>query len=227
MEIKSLDFYCERIDTSFWSEPTNALTNIMILIGGIIGYRLISSLPKSQMRKDALLASYFAIITAIGSFLFHTFANNLTIVLDIGPISLFEITVINFFLLYHFNWKKVSRWIFLIVFVIISIGLDFVLRDILNGSLTYFPSLALILTFGVKLWKREQYKIAKYTLAGFLSFCIALTARSSDMAICESFPLGTHFLWHSVNGLVIYFLLMALYESALFFSLYSDRIQKS
>ncbi len=41
MEIKSLDFYCERIDTSFWSEPTNALTNIMILIGGVIGYRLI------------------------------------------------------------------------------------------------------------------------------------------------------------------------------------------
>ena len=27
----SLDFYCERTDAGFWSEPVNALTNLLIV----------------------------------------------------------------------------------------------------------------------------------------------------------------------------------------------------
>jgi hypothetical protein len=29
------------------------------------------------------------------------------------------------------------------------------------------------------------------------------------MAVCDALPLGTHFLWHSLNGLALYLLLRA------------------
>ena len=32
--------------------------------------------------------------------------------------------------------------------------------------------------------------------------------------MCGSFPLGTHFLWHSLNGLVLYLLLRAAIKHA-------------
>jgi hypothetical protein len=38
---------------------------------------------------------------------------------------------------------------------------------------------------------------------------VSLVFRSIDQAVCASFPLGTHFLWHCLNGLVLYLLLRA------------------
>jgi hypothetical protein len=35
-------------------------------------------------------------------------------------------------------------------------------------------------------------------------FSLSLVARSVDAAICPVFPLGTHFAWHLLNGLVLY-----------------------
>jgi hypothetical protein len=35
-------------------------------------------------------------------------------------------------------------------------------------------------------------------------FCVALVCRSIDLVVCRQFPIGTHFLWHLLNGLVVY-----------------------
>jgi len=37
-------------------------------------------------------------------------------------------------------------------------------------------------------------------------FFAAFAARSSDMPVCDSFPLGTHFLWHLLNATLLYLL---------------------
>ena len=37
--------------------------------------------------------------------------------------------------------------------------------------------------------------------AGIL--CLSLTARSLDLGHCEDFPLGTHFLWHILNAVML------------------------
>lgn len=38
---------------------------------------------------------------------------------------------------------------------------------------------------------------------------MSLTMRSIDNALCGSLPLGTHWLWHLLNALVLYLLLRA------------------
>jgi hypothetical protein len=35
---------------------------------------------------------------------------------------------------------------------------------------------------------------------------VSLVARSSDMPICNVFPLGTHFIWHLLNATLLYLL---------------------
>jgi hypothetical protein len=35
-------------------------------------------------------------------------------------------------------------------------------------------------------------------------FAVSLTFRTLDNAVCDTLPLGTHFLWHVLNGCVLY-----------------------
>jgi len=38
-------------------------------------------------------------------------------------------------------------------------------------------------------------------------FTVSLALRTIDLAACETFPVGTHFLWHLLNAAVLYVLL--------------------
>ena len=35
-------------------------------------------------------------------------------------------------------------------------------------------------------------------------FCASLVFRTIDELVCPSFPIGTHFLWHLLNGGLLY-----------------------
>jgi threonine/homoserine/homoserine lactone efflux protein len=39
---------------------------------------------------------------------------------------------------------------------------------------------------------------------------VSLFMRSIDNAVCNVFPLGTHFMWHGFNSLLIYILMRQL-----------------
>jgi hypothetical protein len=38
-------------------------------------------------------------------------------------------------------------------------------------------------------------------------FAGSLALRTADFAVCDAFPLGTHFIWHVLNAMVLYVLL--------------------
>ena len=211
MLLKSIDIYCERIDSSFWSEPVNALTNLCIFIAGLYAYRIVTHFSPSKKKKYILCTSAMAMITAIGSFLFHTFANVLTMWMDIIPITLFQILSINFFLEFIFKTKLLYRIIFLFGFVFLSLflhGESF--AKYLNGSLTYLPSIIVLIVFAIITTFKGYKNTGRFTLLGVGVFCISIFMRSIDMKVCTDFPLGTHFLWHSLNGVLIFLLLKAM-----------------
>ncbi len=213
MLFKSLDIYCERVDASFWSEPVNALTNIFIFLAGFLGFKVILRLRKSSGKKQALIAASMAMVTGCGSFLFHTFANVLTMWLDVIPIILFQIFSINFYLQYIFNRKLLFRGSFLVIFVGLSLYLQTEkFNTYFNGSMLYFPSIITLIVFGILCLKQKFYEVGKYTLVGVSVFVISISARSMDMSVCEKFPLGTHFIWHSLNGILIFCLLLAIFK---------------
>jgi hypothetical protein len=41
---------------------------------------------------------------------------------------------------------------------------------------------------------------------------LSLVVRSNDLLICNVFPAGIHFVWHCLNGAVLYLLLKGIIE---------------
>ena len=72
--------YCERTADTFWAEPINATTNLAFIIAAYMLLRVY----KQQKLQDRSLLTLIALVAIIGagSFLFHTFANGLTLLAD-------------------------------------------------------------------------------------------------------------------------------------------------
>jgi hypothetical protein len=194
-----LEMYRERSgDPAFWAEPLNALTNASFVVAAGFGLDL-------AIRRRVLLPAAVALISlaaaiGCGSFLFHTLPSPQTKWLDIIPITLFQIL---FLWLISRKLLSSSRWMSAAI-VLVVVGCAFALMPFhkpLNGSLFYIPPWMAMLAFGA-LWAKRS-KAEPYLLLGAACFfALAITARSIDWIVPWSY--GTHFLWHLLNGLVVY-----------------------
>lgn len=204
--LSPLDFYCERIDTSFWSEPINALTNLSPLVAGLVGMYL--SLQNQSHRF--LLVSSVVSLAGLGSFLFHTFANQWSYWLDVVPIFIFQVLLLEYFLtsllMLNSKFKIIAMAVFMFTTVFFA---QPTYRTMFNGSLPYFPSLLALGVMVYSAYRRREKSVQTSLVLAFISFTLALLARSLDSAVCDIFPLGTHFLWHLFNGAALYALIQA------------------
>ncbi len=199
-----LHIYRERSgDPSFWAEPLNALSNASFLIAATLAIDL--AIRKQALKPSTLALASLAGVIGYGSFLFHTVPSYPTMWLDIIPIALFQI-----FFLWMISQKLLScsGWVSAGI-VIVVLGSSIVLKPIhqpLNGSLFYIPSFLAMLAFSA-LWAK-RCDAEPYLLGGMACFfALAITARSIDWIV--PWPIGTHFLWHLLNGFVVYMALRA------------------
>lgn len=177
-----IDLYCERLVTGFWAEPLNAASNLAFLAVACILW------PRHR-----LLAILLAGI-GLGSFLFHTTATGWARGLDIAGIGLFQFTLVGLYLRNVIGWGRgPTAWALLLLGA--AVGAARLAPDLLNGSLTYIPVLAVTLGMG---WddRRAGRPRPNTLLVAAALFAIALFLRSADMALCDEFRWGTHFLWH-------------------------------
>ncbi len=72
----------------------------------------------------------------------------------------------------------------------------------LNGSLQYAPAVLALAVFTVIAWVRGS-ALKGWVTAALAVFLVSLTARTLDPAACARWPLGLHWLWHLMNGLLI------------------------
>lgn len=195
-----VDLYCERVGPGFWAEPVNALTNI----GFVFAAWFIWRIAVRKQAHDSSIAAMTGMIAAIGigSFLFHTMATPFTRWLDIIPIFLFQLLYIGFYTRRVINLPVAVIGILLLVFLGASVyGRQF--PDVINGSLIYAPALLVIFVLG--LYHYQSQNAERSLLLGAASlFLLSIFFRSIDNMICTQFVLGTHFLWHILNALVIY-----------------------
>ena len=88
--------------------------------------------------------------------------------------------------------------------------------ECLNGSLVYVPALLAMAIVGGLLAERK-HPAAPYILWAALIFAISVAFRSLDLALCDAYQfqdrkIGTHFVWHLLNGLALFLLLRASLE---------------
>ena len=220
--------YCERLNTSFWAEPVNALSNLAFLIAAaMLLTRLIRARrPLPKMIDIVLLIGLLGSI-AVGSFLWHTLAAPWSEWADIVPILLF----ISLYLLSYlvriarFTPLLVLGWFML--YHVVNIGLQiWIPPQTLNGSMFYLPTLASLILMGAYS-KRIRHPAANRMLLAGALFALSIILRTVDFALCPLWPIGTHFIWHILNAYILYILTLALLRWPLPPGLASSAISKN
>jgi hypothetical protein len=51
--------------------------------------------------------------------------------------------------------------------------------------------------------KARAHPASPYILAASIVLLVSVFFRTTDILICPALPIGTHFLWHLLNGLVL------------------------
>ncbi len=209
---ESINIYCERLGPEFWAEPVNAASNIAFIIAAVIGVR---EARKNDLRSGWVnLLCFLAFCIGIGSFMFHTFAQRWAGIADVVPILLFILVYLFTAARYLFG----LRWLYAVPAAIAAFGLALLARggvlmiatkEQLNGTEGYAPALALLMGSAIILAIMRR-TAAKWIAAATIVFIASMGARIADVHVCETFPIGTHFLWHIFNGIMIALLLIAI-----------------
>ncbi len=212
-----LDFYCERTDAAFWSEPFNAATNAAFLVAAALAFRRWRAAGGGDPAVLALICVVVAV--GIGSFLFHTVATRWALYADVVPIQLF---IVGYFLLAVRRFAGLGRWTGLAAtaaFLLLARELPGLTPSWLRGGSGYLGGLVALFGLGSLLaaeigrgppagLSADAQRAAGLSLiVTGVVFLASLTARSFDLQACRYLFTGTHPVWHILNAVVLYRLL--------------------
>jgi len=195
-----IDGYCERLEPGLTAEPLNALSNLAFLVAAFVMWPRVRG--EGLGGADALVGMLAVI--GIGSLLFHTFATVWAAAADVLPIgvfSLFYIYVANrSFLGLGRAWSLAGVLAFLPFAAVVSALLAPV--PFVGISSFYWPLVIVIV--GYAIWLRSRSPRAAQGLAlGAAILTLSLIFRSLDMVGCTFWPMGTHFVWHLLNAVML------------------------
>jgi hypothetical protein len=202
---RSVNSYCERTDASYWSEPVNALSNAGFLVAAVLAWRLAARADDGAAKALAVILG----VIGIGSYLFHTHAQVWAMVADVVPIQIFILVYLALATIRFFGapwWAGVAA---AAAFVPASALLARALAAAfgpMNGSVGYAPVPILIVAYAGLIARRKP-AVARGLAAGAAMLALSLLFRTVDAAVCAAFPLGTHFLWHLVNALMLWWMI--------------------
>jgi hypothetical protein len=196
--LAEVDGYCERLGPGYWAEPVNALTNAAFLIAAALVWRRAAGWPLARALTLVLAA------IGVGSYLFHTHANRLTGILDVTPI-------LGFILLYVFaasrdmlglrGWQAGLATLAFLPYAAATVPLWSRVPG-LGSSAGYAPVPVLILAYAWLLRHRAP-ATARGLGVGAGVLVVSLVFRTLDYPLCDLIPVGTHFLWHVLNGAML------------------------
>lgn len=210
-----LSDYCERQSAAFWAEPANALSNAAFLIAAAAAF---AAWRRGGADYPALALIVVTALVGVGSFIFHTVATRGAELLDVIPIAIFIYSYFLLALRRFFGVAAPSAIALTVFFAIASYAIGETAHG-LNGSQNYLPALFALVVFSLLLrWRRERAMTASRTARGLaeaaLAFSVSLCFRTVDRAVCAALPVGTHFVWHMLNAVVLYLLLRTLVDYA-------------
>lgn len=210
-----VDLYCERLGPGLWDEPLNAVSNLAFIAAGLW---LLPALRRTFAPGPAppsfRALAWMIILIGLCSGLFHLFGTRGTEVLDIASIALF----IHFYMVcfarhalgagWHWAWLAAPAFVGFSALVKLPFA-----AGAFNGSVVYLPPLAGLVVLGSLLALRRQAGAA-LMFAAVATLCVSITLRSLDLALCARWPWGTHWAWHSINGVMLALVTLALARAA-------------
>ena len=206
----SVDIYCERTGPGLLAEPLNAVTNLSFFLAAWVGLVLARRAGKLTGSVRVLIGLTLAV--GIGSTLFHTFAQRWAGAMDVLPILLFIVTYLFLALWRYFGMRWTEAAVLAFGFLFFAAGLRraaaATLPPAFEPATGYLPALVALIACGALLAARRRI-VGAWLLGTGAVFAASLTFRALDQRLCEQFAMGTHFMWHILNGLVLGLLLAA------------------
>jgi hypothetical protein len=201
-----IDLYCERVEPGLWAEPFNALSNLAFFVAAYVTWRL----ARRVRLLDAPVWWLIALIVAIGggSMLFHSLATPWAMAADVLPILLFQLSYLWIYTDLVLRRGRLTQAAAVAVLIALLLA-TLPLAGYANGSLLYLPALLALLVLG------SHHALHAHTgrpllLAATAVFTLSLAARTVDQTVCSDIPIGTHYLWHLFNGVVLYLVMRGL-----------------
>jgi hypothetical protein len=195
-----MDAYCERVGPGLLAEPLNAVSNVSFLLAALAAWVLATRTGTLSAEVRVLIA--LAASVGIGSILWHTYPVMLTLILDIVPILIFISWFIWLFTRNLMGLRSLSAAACAAAFVL-GTFLALPYSGVLHGAIVYVPGLMVTLVLGV--FQAREQSVARFTLLAAAGvYLAALFFRTIDNEVCPVLPIGTHFLWHLLIGLVTY-----------------------
>ncbi len=184
----------------YWAEPINAITNAAFLIAALVMWRRLKG-------QDVPLARLLVVILAmigVGSYLFHTYAQVWAAIADTTPILFFILVYI-----YAINrdiwdmkqWPALGLTLLFFPYAAATVPL-FQQIPGLGSSAGYAPVPLLILIYAILLRNRAP-DTAKGLALGAAILIVSILFRAVDEPFCAQIPLGTHFMWHILNAIML------------------------
>lgn len=201
-----LDLYCERTAPGVWNEPLNLLSNLAFVVAGAMAWRLWRARPDlgGWNGADLLLLIGLLFAIAAGSAWWHAAPTTHSLLADVLPILLF----IHVYLLVLLRRVAGLHWCVTLTVFTLFVAANLATRkafppDLLNGSIFYVPAWFTLVGLTALLAARRHPEARRFETAAVL-FTVSLALRTADVALCGVLPVGTHFLWHALNGGVLY-----------------------
>ncbi|MEV6879157.1 hypothetical protein [Amycolatopsis sp. NPDC051128] len=184
-----VDGYCERVAPGLWGEPLNSLTNLAFLVAAVLVWRLAAG-----DRTGRLLAALIGLVFATST-VFHLLATRWAAVGDSVGILVFALVYA--VLLTRAFCRRRFAWLAAPAFLALT-----VVTALLGGGLYLSALIGLAAFAAVLAFERDAYW-AHFAVAGAI-FALSLSLRAVDRDVCDYVPAGTHFLWHLLNGVVLW-----------------------
>lgn len=201
-----IDVYCERTSSGLLGEPFNAFSNAVFLIAAWLRCRMAAR--RNLLNPGVIVLIVLIGAIGIGSAIFHIFHTRFSQLFDAVPIFLFQVSFIWIYSRLVFKFR--SGLIILILSGFLALmGICALFHGVLNNSLVYAPSLVMMLGYGIMHFNAKKNERSLLFLAA-AAFFISLFFRTIDMLICPCFPVGTHFLWHVFNSVMLYLVMRTL-----------------
>ncbi len=218
--------YCERgQDPSFWAEPLNAVSNAAFIIAALAAARVHAARPPERRSPAAAALIALTFVVGIGSFLFHTYATRWALLADTIPIALFMVAYLAFVMrrFMGLHWIVVGLGVVAFYAAVRYAGaiqcsdgelLPITARSgarCLNGTVAYVPAFLVLAGAAVVL---AAHPAGRAMALAAVIFLISMTVRTLDLELCElsrwgGHLRGSHFLWHGLNGWMLFVLLRA------------------
>lgn len=203
----SIDIYCERVSSDFFAEPINFLSNIAFIIAFYILLRRLKDLSFSDNshKRYTTILTYLILLIGLGSFLFHAFGKLWSAIADTLPIMMFILIYLYIAVRFYLKQNNFVAAAALIIFLSLNVFLGYAGIEEISSYLTALFAMLIISALSLM---RKEIAISRGLFNASLIFMISITFRQLDAFTCHYIPFGTHLIWHILNAILLYSLVL-------------------